>query len=194
MKAGKLGILLALMCAALIAVPATAGAATTTGSSLTSAPVTGVAHNGKKFSGHYTVTDFVTRGGKTYAVGTLTGRLGQRSVRKTVDMPVSVARSGGGILGANKVASPAATCPVLHLNLGPLNLNLLGLKVQPQRGDPQHRRPVRPRVAARQPAVRGGESAQHIGAAHRADHGAAEHRSVAARLVGPAGPLDRSLP
>jgi hypothetical protein len=27
------------------------------------------------------------------------------------------------------VASPAATCPVLHLDLGPLNLNLLGLTV-----------------------------------------------------------------
>jgi hypothetical protein len=129
MKAGKVGILLALMCAALLAVPALAGAATTTGSSLTSAPVTGVAHNGKKFSGHYTVTDFVTRGGKTYAVGTLTGKLGQRSIRKTVDMPVGVVRSGGGILGAGKVASPAATCPILHLNLGPLNLNLLGLRV-----------------------------------------------------------------
>ena len=129
MKAGKVGILLALMCAALIAVPATAGAATTTGSSLTSAPVTGVAHNGKQFSGHYTVTNFVTRGGTTYAVGTLTGKLGRRSVRKTVDMPVSVVHSTSGILGANKVASPAATCPVLHLNLGPLNLNLLGLKV-----------------------------------------------------------------
>jgi hypothetical protein len=130
MKAGKVGILLALMCAALFAVPAAAGAATTTtGSSLASAPVTGVAHNGKKFSGHYTVTDFVTRGGKTYAVGTLTGKLGKRSVNKTVDMPVRVVSSGGGILGAGKVASPAATCPVLHLDLGPLNLNLLGLQV-----------------------------------------------------------------
>ena len=130
MKAGKVGILLALVCAAVLAVPAAAGAATTTtGSSLTSAPVTGVAHNGKKFSGHYTVTDFVNRGGKTYAVGTLTGKLGKRSVHKTMDMPVGVVSGSGGVLGAGKVASPAATCPVLHLNLGPLNLNLLGLKV-----------------------------------------------------------------
>jgi hypothetical protein len=27
------------------------------------------------------------------------------------------------------VALPAATCPILHLTLGPLDLNLLGLKV-----------------------------------------------------------------
>jgi hypothetical protein len=130
MKAGKVGILLAMMCAALLAVPATAGAAaTTSGSSLQSAPVTGTAHNGKKFSGHYTVSKFVTRSGKTYAVGTLTGKLGHRSITKPVDMPVGVVRGGGGILGSGKVASPAATCPVLHLKLGPLNLNLLGLEV-----------------------------------------------------------------
>ncbi len=131
MKVGKVGILLALMCAALMAVPAAGNAAaTTTGSSLQSAPVTGTAHNGKQFSGRYKLTRFVNRAGHTYAVGTLTGKVGKRSIKpKTLAMPIGVARGAGGILGANKVASAAATCPVLHLNLGPLNLNLLGLKV-----------------------------------------------------------------
>jgi hypothetical protein len=128
MKAGKVGILLALTFAALLAVPVAANAAnTTTGTSLQSMPVTGKAANGKKFTGHYTVTNFVTRSGKTFAVGTLTGKLGRRAVHKTVKMPVSVVRSG--IAGTGMVASPAATCPILHLDLGPLNLNLLGLKV-----------------------------------------------------------------
>jgi hypothetical protein len=55
----------------------------------------------------------------------LTGRLGNRQInRANVAMPASVAT--GSPLGA---AHAAATCPVLHLVLGPVNLNLLGLVV-----------------------------------------------------------------
>lgn len=65
----------------------------------------------------------MTRAGKTYALGTLTGKLGHRTVsRSNVAIPANVARSPS-------LVSPAATCSVLHLDLGPLNLNLLGLTV-----------------------------------------------------------------
>ena len=86
-----------------------------------SAPVTGASQNGKKFSGRFTIGRFVTKNGKTYAVGTLTGKLGHRGVKRSnVHMPVSVNQGLAGV---------AAACPIVHLVLGPLNLNLLGLKV-----------------------------------------------------------------
>jgi hypothetical protein len=86
--------------------------------------VTGTAKNGKHFTGHFTVTQFVTRHGKTFAVGTLRGRLGHRSIKpRQVAMPASVGSAAAGL------AHLSAVCPILHLNLGPLNLNLLGLDV-----------------------------------------------------------------
>jgi hypothetical protein len=111
-------------------VPA-AGAATHTSpaSSATSTvlyklPVTGVAKNGKRFSGTYAIQGFVVRGGKAYSSGMLTGRLkGRRVARGNVRMPVSLT----GPTGAK--TAQAATCTVLHLVLGPVNLNLLGLRV-----------------------------------------------------------------
>ncbi len=105
-----------------------AGAATPThGTSLTSAPVTGLAHNGKAFTGKFTVAHFVTRAGKTYAVGTLTGKVGSRSIRsRTIEMATAVSPAA---TGARTRGHAAVTCPILHLVLGPLNLNLLGLNV-----------------------------------------------------------------
>ena len=114
------------LCAALLLVPVSAGAQTpTTGTAVTSLkkiPVTGKARNGRKFTGKYTVDRFVSRKGKAWAVGTLTGKVGNRSVKRSnVAIPTSVGQTGQ--------ARTAATCPILHLVLGPVNLNLLGLKV-----------------------------------------------------------------
>jgi hypothetical protein len=120
-------------CAALLVVPVTAGAETarTSGIPTTSfshIPVSGKAANGKPFTGQYNVSQFVTRAGKTYAIGTLTGHVGNRSVKRSnVAIPVSMGSAAPA--GAGKVASPAAACPVLNLVLGPLHLNLLGLHV-----------------------------------------------------------------
>jgi hypothetical protein len=93
--------------------------------SLTSIPITGKTKSGKKFKGTYSVDRFISKNGKTYALGTLSGKLGNRSVhRSNVAMPASVRGLTGGYM-----KDAVASCPVLHLVLGPLNLNLLGLKV-----------------------------------------------------------------
>lgn len=127
MSVRKLGIVLAAVCAMALVAPVVANAQTpstgTTATSLSHVPVSGTAHNGKAFKGTFNVSQFVTRGGKTLALGTLTGHIGNRHVsRSNVAIPVTTG-------GAAGTASAAATCPILHLDLGPLNLNLLGLMV-----------------------------------------------------------------
>lgn len=93
-------------------------------SSLKHIPVTGKAHNGKTFRGHFTVSRFVSRNDKTYALGTLTGKLGNRTIKpRQAAIPAAVPSALSG------AAVSAAACPILHLTLGPLHLNLLGLQV-----------------------------------------------------------------
>ena len=85
--------------------------------------VTGKAKNGKTFKGTYGIQRFVAMGGKAYSYGTLKGRLGGRHVtRYGVTMPVQ-------LTGPDGATASQATCTVLHLVLGPVNLNLLGLRV-----------------------------------------------------------------
>jgi hypothetical protein len=113
-----------------VAVPvATAGNGTTVPPKITkipalyNLPVTGVAKNGKKFTGNYAIQRFLVKNDKVYAIGTLTGRLKHRKVtRYGVMIPASLA-------GASGAQTSQATCQVLHLVLGPINLNLLGLRV-----------------------------------------------------------------
>jgi hypothetical protein len=127
MSVRKLGLVIAAVCAALLIVPVTAGAQTTptTVTSLKSIPITGKANNGKSFTGHFNVSQFVARGGKAYALGTLTGKIGNRTVKQSnVAIPVSM-----GSASSPLTAHAAATCQILNLVLGPLHLNLLGLHV-----------------------------------------------------------------
>lgn len=138
----KPAAILAVSAASMLAVPVAAEATaihhvarsaaatpTTTATSFNSIPVTGKAvKSGKTFTGHMTVTQFVTRNGRTMASGTLTGKLGNRVIKKTnVLVPVSLqpATSGAG----SSARTAAVSCPVLNLVLGPLHLNLLGLVV-----------------------------------------------------------------
>jgi hypothetical protein len=123
-------MVLAAMCATALVAPVAASAATTTptttATSFKNVPVTGKAHNGKSFNGHFTVTRFITRNGKTYAQGTLTGKLGSRNVKSTqVAIPAKIPAASTGTMSGHA----AAICPILHLTLGPLDLNLLGLTV-----------------------------------------------------------------
>ena len=113
-------------CALLLGATSTAGAAQTAPRDLTKrVAVTGTAKNGKKFKGTYTIDRFVSRKGKVYAVGTLKGRLKHRHItRRDVRIPVTGFAQQSGA-GAAQIA-----CNVLTLTLGPLDLNLLGLRVQ----------------------------------------------------------------
>jgi hypothetical protein len=126
MSVSKLAALAASACVALLLVPGMASAQTpSTGTAVTNlqhVAVTGTARNGKTFTGQFRVDRFVTRGGQSMAVGRLVGKVGNRTVKRSnVAIPVSIGNQGA--------VSGAATCPILHLVLGPLNLNLLGLKV-----------------------------------------------------------------
>jgi len=81
-------------------------------------PVVG-SGSGATFTGTFDLQKFVVQNGQVAAVGTLTGTvttaLGQVvSVAQNVAAPVSIAQ---------------ATCDILHLDLGPLTLNLLGLQI-----------------------------------------------------------------
>ena len=88
----------------------------------TTANVHGKGPNGEVFNGQYQITSF-QQGGPTgvEAVGNLTGKLtgqgpAQSVTQNDVAMPVNLAQT-------------TASCQILDLVLGPLNLDLLGLQV-----------------------------------------------------------------
>jgi hypothetical protein len=81
-------------------------------------PVSG-SGSGATFTGTFTLQKFVTNGSGVDAVGTLTGTvtdaLGRvTTVAQNVKAPVNIG---------------AATCDILHLDSGPIALDLLGLQV-----------------------------------------------------------------
>jgi hypothetical protein len=98
--------------------------------------LTGTAKNGKKLKAKYTIERFIAKAGKLYSVGTLKGKLGGKSVtQQDVRLPATVANASGA--GAARAAQvplpplpPGNACSILSLNLGPVNLNLLGLVVR----------------------------------------------------------------
>ena len=89
-------------------------------------------NKGKDFKGTYAIQRFEAAGGKLYAVGTLKGTLKNRKVtRKNVRMPASVA-GGGPSSGATASQLPniPGACQILNLQIGAIDLNLLGLRVR----------------------------------------------------------------
>ena len=97
-------------------------------------PVTGT----KNFKGTYTIERFVKKGNKIYSVGTIKGKVrGKRVTKENVRMPAKVANASGTSAQASQVPPlplpplPAGNaCQILSLDLGPINLNLLGLVVR----------------------------------------------------------------
>jgi uncharacterized protein with beta-barrel porin domain len=84
--------------------------------------VTGTAKNGKKMTAKYTIDRFIAKGNKTYALGTLKGKVGRTHfTKKNVKMPVTQSTGAA--------AAQATSCQVLDLVINPINLNLLGLVV-----------------------------------------------------------------
>lgn len=101
-----------------------------------SAPVTGTTEDGRSVTGTFTPSKFqVMRGadGKRHLMvsGMLRGQIENgRSFQRQVAMEVQNVQAGGGALGGARMAGAAAgECQILNLDLGPLDLNLLGLKV-----------------------------------------------------------------
>jgi hypothetical protein len=92
-------------------------------------PVTGT----KGFTGTYTIERFVRAGDRIFAVGTLRGTLrgNQRVRREDVRIPVALAAAPQ----AAQIPPTPGACSVLNLTLGPLDLNLLGLRVRLSRVD-----------------------------------------------------------
>ena len=88
--------------------------------------VNGTFGDGGTVSGTFTPTRFAARNGAVVAIGTLHSVLTDAagSTVGTADTPVTlpVQLPAGGV-------STLAACPILHLVLGPLDLNLLGLTV-----------------------------------------------------------------
>ena len=81
-------------------------------------PIVGTVDAGGTVAGVFEITRFVARDGQIVALGTFTG---------------SVTDAAGAVTnGTQSLALPVAitgTCEILHLTLGPLDLNLLGLMV-----------------------------------------------------------------
>jgi len=108
------GLAAALVLALALLVPATTLAAP----QLT-IPITGVTSGGGTFSGVFTLASFAVRNGQVVALGTVSG---------TVTTAAGVLGSGLSTV-ALPVSIGATTCEILHLDLGPLSLDLLGLQV-----------------------------------------------------------------
>ncbi len=128
----RFGLVLALLAMAAIA-PAQAKDKDTTGG--LQMPVAGTTAAGDTFAGTLTLQRFATDAdGKLVAVGivagTLTSATGQviGTGLQTVAIPTQVNNSSQGAAAA-AVAQVTASCSILHLDLGPLSLNLLGLQV-----------------------------------------------------------------
>jgi hypothetical protein len=121
-----LGLLATLTAAPLAASAQTAPATT---NPLTNIPVTGSIPSlpGGAFNGTLNITSFATQNGALVANGLLSGTLTQtiNGVTSTVGTVTNLVVSNIPV-GA---ASSSATCTILDLTLGPLDLNLLGLMV-----------------------------------------------------------------
>ncbi len=102
-------------------------------------PITGTVAGGGTFAGTLSVRKFVVQDGQVAVVGFVRGTamsaagvpLGTALVGP-ITLPVQV---GPGATLAPTTAAPVAaqaTCPVLHLDIGAANLNVLGLQVTTQ--------------------------------------------------------------
>ena len=115
-------LLAATLIGTLLAFSAGPALAAKPGSAAVPLPATG-SFAGGTFDGTFTLNRFTKSGGALNAVGTLSGTLTTTAntvVGTVTNVPVSLPVAPAAI---------TATCDILHLVLGPLDLNLLGLVV-----------------------------------------------------------------
>jgi hypothetical protein len=91
------------------------------GSTYRAVPITGSLPDGGTFVGTFNIQNFANQGGNLVANGTLSGTL--------TDVFGHVLGTVTNEATALPVTIPGASCQILHLELGPLDLNLLGLTV-----------------------------------------------------------------
>ena len=77
-------------------------------------PITGTTSTGALVAGTFEITRFAKENGGIVALGTFTGTAGAVTGSQDLALPVAITQ---------------ATCDILHLELGPLDLDLLGLVV-----------------------------------------------------------------
>jgi hypothetical protein len=122
-----------LSCVLLLGAAGGASAATPTHTSLAkTVKVTGQTASGKKLrNGTFTIDRFAKKSGKLYAIGQLRGRVGNRLISRQVRMPATRPTTDAQTSQAGLPPLPNGNaCSILSLNLGPINLNLLGLVVR----------------------------------------------------------------
>jgi len=115
----------------------TAGAAArgtvgkTADGSLTS-KITGTTSDGRKVTGNFTPLKFLKKDGTAQVKGVIDGVItaadGSRE-KFTALRALEFKKLNGQLVNGRSAMSAAATCPILHLVLGPLDLDLLGLQV-----------------------------------------------------------------
>lgn len=120
MKFRLTALALAIVMGALILTPLSGAAAAQAANPLKNIPVTGAVGAAQAFTGTLDVNSFSHKGNQILANGTLKGTLTKAdgttaAIEQAVSLPVNVA---------------SGTCEILNLTLGPLDLNLLGLRVQ----------------------------------------------------------------
>ena len=115
--AGSLALILAFLPA--IATPVLAQSGNPHTSSVT-VPITQAIAGVGNFTGQFAVSSVKVVNGELQALGTLTGRITD---------PTTGALIGTVATSAAAPVAAAGSCSILHLTLGPLDLNLLGLMV-----------------------------------------------------------------
>jgi len=94
--------------------------------------ITGTGEAGTVFDGRFDIENFVQSGENILAIGELKGKLiypdgRQREVHGDAAFPVSLSTTAPASAAAFQLPG---SVPILHLVLGPLDLNLLGLHVE----------------------------------------------------------------
>jgi hypothetical protein len=94
--------------------------------------VTGKTSAGDKVAGSFTPIRVIQRDGVMYVKGFLNGVIKDAGPNTTFSgvQNIPVKKINGSPLAAGRVAANASACNILNLVLGPLDLNILGLRIQ----------------------------------------------------------------
>jgi len=110
--------LIAILLVAAVALLPTAATAAPTSNPL-AIPIVGSGPGGT-FAGTFTLNNFSVQNGQLVANGTVVGTVTNTATGVVTSILQTVSAAVGTVTGS---------CPILHLDIGPINLNLLGLQI-----------------------------------------------------------------